>query len=75
MSEDITFTGLSKTDAEQCLDFLHTQGYTECRADLCGGTWAVTARTPGQPEPMAWPAPPIFALPWRAKSRERLPLR
>lgn len=41
MMDRLKLTGLTKTEAERCLDWLQNHGYTACRAELHHGLWTI----------------------------------
>jgi hypothetical protein len=49
VTDHVTITGLTKAEAEACLDYLHNTGYADCHACLEEGCWTVMARR--QPAP------------------------
>ena len=45
MMDRLKLTGLTKTQAEQCLDWLQNQGYSGCQAELHGERWSIVLGT------------------------------
>jgi hypothetical protein len=43
MSDRLAWTGLTRAEAEQRLDWLENHGYSGCHAELHGDVWTVLA--------------------------------
>lgn len=45
MMDRLKLTGLTKIQAEECLDWLQNHGYSGCKAQLHGDRWSIVLGT------------------------------